>query len=53
MAHGTDKVAHGHEETAHLPPDKAEAEELNRLRHRVAELENKLASKPAAEGGKA
>ena len=26
MAYGTDKVAHGHEETAHPPPDKAEAE---------------------------
>ena len=53
MAYGTDKVAHGHEEAAHPPPDKAEAEDLNRLRQRVAELETKLAGKPAAEGGKA
>jgi len=53
MAYGTDKVAHGHEETAHPPPDKAEAEELKRLRQRVAELETKLAGKSASDGGKA
>jgi len=50
MAYGTDKVAHGHEESA--PTDKEEAEELKQLRQRVAELETKLAAKPTAEGGK-
>jgi len=53
MAYGTDKVAHGHEDVAPPPPDKDEAEELKRLRQRVAELETKLAGKPVAEGGKA
>ena len=53
MAYGTDKVAHGPEDTAHPPPDKGEAEELKRLRQRVAELETKLAGKSASEGGKA
>ena len=52
-AYGTDKVAHGHEDTAHPPPDKDEAEELKRLRQRVAELETKLAGESATEGGKA
>jgi CBS domain containing-hemolysin-like protein len=51
LAYGTDKVAHGHEEESH-PPDKKEAEELNQLRKRVAELESKQTGKPA-EGGKA
>jgi hypothetical protein len=51
MAYGTDKVAH--DDAAHPPPDKDEAGELKRLRQRVAELESKLAGKPAAEGGKA
>ena len=49
MAYGTDKVAHGHEDEPHPPPDKDEAEELKQLRKRLTELE----SKPAAEGGKA
>jgi len=54
MAYGTDKVAHGHEDTAHPPPDKEDEEELKRLRGRVAELETKLvAVKSAVEGGKA
>src|SRR5882724_5728779 len=52
MAYGTDKVAHGHEDEPHPPPDKDEAEELKQLRKRVAELESKQAGKPAAEGGK-
>jgi len=53
LAYGTDKVAHGQDETAPPPPDKDEAEELKRLRGRVAELETKQAGKPATEGGKA
>ena len=53
MAYGTDKVAHGHEETAHPAPDEEEAEELKRLRQRVAELETKQAGKPVTGGAKA
>jgi hypothetical protein len=53
MAYGTDKVAHGHADTAHPPPDKDEAEELKRLRERVTELETKLAGQSATQGGKA
>jgi len=53
MAYGTDKVAHGHEDAVQPEADKDEAEELKQLRKRVTELENKLASKSAAEGGKA
>jgi len=55
LAYGTDKVAHGHDDEPHPPPDKArdEAEELKQLRKRVAELEINQAAKPAAEGGKA
>lgn len=51
MAYGTDKVAHGPE---NIPPEpKGETYDLEQLRHRVAELETRLAAKPAAEGGKA
>jgi hypothetical protein len=53
MAYGTDKVAHGDDDTAQPPPDNEEAEELKRLRGRVNELETKLAGKPAAAEGKA
>jgi len=53
MAYGTDKVAHGQADSTHPPPEKAEAEELQRLRQRVAELETKLTGKSAVEGGKA
>ena len=53
MAYGTDKVAHGHDDAAHPPPDKDEVEELKQLRQRVAELETKLAGESAAERGKA
>jgi CBS domain containing-hemolysin-like protein len=53
MAYGTDQVAHGHEETSPPPTGKDEAEELKQLRQRIAELETKLAAKPAAEGRKA
>lgn len=61
MAYGTDKVAHGHgdegghaEKDAKSSPDHGtDATELRQLRKQVAELEAKLAGKPAAEGGKA
>ena len=52
MAYGTDKVPHGHDDEDHPSPGKDEAEELKQLRARVAELENKRAGKPAADGGK-
>jgi len=53
MAYGTDKVAHGHEDQAVPPPEgERDADELKRLRKRLAELESKLAGKSAAEGGK-
>lgn len=50
LAYGTDKVAHGHDDTS---AEKDEAAELQQLRQRVAELESKRAGKSAAEGGKA
>lgn len=53
LAYGTDKVAHGHDDASHPSPDKDEAEELQQLRKRLAELESKQAGKPAPEGGKA
>jgi len=53
MAYGTDKVEHGHEDGAHPPSDTDEAEELRRLRRRIAELETRLAGKSAAKEGKA
>ena len=53
MAYGTDKVAHGHEDAETKATEKDEAAELKQLRQRIAELETKLASKSAAEGGKA
>jgi CBS domain containing-hemolysin-like protein len=53
MAYGTDKVAHGHEDTPQPPPDKDETEELKQLRKRVAELESKPVGKSAPEAGKA
>ncbi len=43
MAYGTDKVPHGHDDSA-AEPDHAEADELGRLRQRVAELEAKQAA---------
>jgi hypothetical protein len=52
MAYGTDKVAHGEDDALPTPP-KDEAEELRRLRKRIAEIETKLAGKSAAEGGRA
>ena len=64
MAYGTDKVAHGHADQAHPSPEGAEAEKLKQLRQRlaeelkqhrqrIAEIETDLASKSAADGGKA
>lgn len=55
MAYGTDKVIHGQEDAAHPtpPPDESQTAELERLRKRLAELESKHASKPAAAGGAA
>ena len=50
LAYGTDKVAHGHEETTAPPPDKDNAGELKLLRQRIAELETQLAGNTAAEG---
>lgn len=49
LAYGTDKVAHGHEDKQTAAGDAGETE---RLRHRVMELESKLAAK-STEGGKA
>ena len=54
MAYGTDKVVHGEEDAAHATTPHADdkpdvkAEELERLRSRIAELESKLAEKRAA-----
>jgi CBS domain containing-hemolysin-like protein len=53
MAYGTDRVAHGDEDDAHPSPHTDEAEELEQLRKRIAELETKQASQSAAEGGTA
>ena len=52
MAYGTDKVAHGHEETAAVPAVDP-ATELKQLRKRVADLENDLEAKITAEKIKA
>jgi CBS domain containing-hemolysin-like protein len=53
MAYGTDEVAHDHENGGHPSSDREEAEELEQLRKRVAELEAKRVGRPAAEGGRA
>ena len=53
MAYGTDRVVHGEETEPHPPPDSNEAEELSRLRKRVAELERRQVGRPRQEGGKA
>jgi CBS domain containing-hemolysin-like protein len=50
LAYGTDTAEHGHDETGKPAEGTAEAEELKRLRAKVAELETKLAGKPAAGG---
>jgi len=51
MAYGTDKVAHGHDDSPALQ-DIDETEELVQLRRRVSELESKLAGNSRAAGGK-
>lgn len=51
LAYGTDKVVHGAETPS--PTADGDAEELKRLRSRLAELEAKLAGKSTPEGGKA
>ena len=51
LAYGTDRVPHGHDEGEHAP-DVSEAEELQQLRGRVAELEARQAGKPGAQWGK-
>jgi len=50
LAYGTDTVEHGHAGDA--PAGDRPEEELKALRQRVAQLESRLAGKPAAEGGK-
>lgn len=50
LAYGTDKVAHGSDDSSHPTPDQGEAGELKQLRQRIAELETKLAGKSAAKG---
>ena len=49
LAYGTDKVAHGHDDTQPTL-DQTEAEELKQLRRRVVELETKQAGKIPPEG---
>jgi hypothetical protein len=51
LAYGTDRVPHGHDEGAPAP-DVNEAQELQQLRGRVAELEARQAGKPGAQWGK-
>ena len=52
MANGTDKAAHGEEKQAVAPePEPGEAKELQQLRQRLAELENRMAGWPSAQQG--
>jgi CBS domain containing-hemolysin-like protein len=51
LAYGTDKVAHNQDEPS-VSEDGDNAEELHRLRERIAELETKQAHR-SADGGKA
>lgn len=53
LAYGTDTVEPEHDKPGKPPEGTADAEELKRLRAQVAELETRLAGKPAAEGEKA
>lgn len=53
MAYGTDKVAHGHDDSTPSAPVEKDDEEIRQLRERIAELESKLAGKSASEGEKA
>lgn len=50
LAYGTDKLAHDDDATSHR--EKSEADELKRLRQRVAELEAKQGDGSGLEGGK-
>ncbi len=52
MAYGTDKAAHDQEGQAAPPQsDMGETEELQQLRQRLAELENRMAGWPSAQRG--
>lgn len=53
MAYGTDKVAHGHDDTHTSEAVSQDTKELQQLRQRVAELEARLASRSTTQGGKA
>jgi len=53
LAYGTDRVAHDHEDAEPPKPATSEADEVTKLRKRVAELESKLSGKSAADEGKA
>lgn len=50
LAYGTDKVAHGHGESAAPPPATDNSEELKLLHQRIVELETQLAGKAVVEG---
>jgi hypothetical protein len=53
LAYGTDEVEPEHGGTTQPSASTTEAEELKRLRAQVAELETRIAGKPAAEGDRA
>jgi hypothetical protein len=54
LAYGTDKLEHEHDDKAVPAAGKSDAEELQRLRKQVSQLESKLAGKqPAAKEEKA
>lgn len=52
LAYGTDQGEHGHGTPASDAPAAPDAAQLEALRRQVAELEARLASQPATEGGK-
>ena len=52
LAYGTDKAPHGEEgQTAPTPSEAVESVELQQLRQRLAELENRMAGWPSAKQG--
>ena len=53
LAYGTDTLESEHGDSGKPAEVQADAEELKRLRAQVAELQSRLADKPAAEGEKA
>lgn len=53
LAYGTDTAEPEHDKSGKAAEGHTDAEELKRLRAQVAELETRLAGKPAAEGEKA